>query len=106
MYCPPAWLFRIPGEKVYILGPSAWRLSHQYDWGNMLIRVPRDHLKSLAMQTEETAHLAIREGKQALLDHVITHHLIAIAGQTGELAPSALYGAWQSAARGIATMPP
>lgn len=83
-----AFLSYLPGKKVYVLGPSAWRLSHQYDWGNMLIRVSRDHLTSLATQTEETAHLAIREGKQALfIDHVVTHHLIAIAGQTGELAP-------------------
>lgn len=54
----------------------------------MLIRVSRDHLKSLAAQTEETVHLAIREGKQALfIDHAITNHVIAVAGQTGELVP-------------------
>jgi len=82
------FLSYLTGKKVYILGPSVWRLSHQYDWGNMLIRVSRDQLKSLATQTEETAHLAIREGKQALfIDHAVTHHVIAVAGQTGELAP-------------------
>jgi DNA-binding IclR family transcriptional regulator len=76
------------GRKVYILGPSIWRLSHQYDWGNMLIRVSREHLKSLAGQTQETAHLAIREGKKVLfIDHADTNHVIAIAGQTGELIP-------------------
>jgi IclR family acetate operon transcriptional repressor len=76
------------GRKEYILGPSIWRLSHQYDWGNMLIRVSHDYLKSLANQTNETAHLAIREGKHALfIDHADTNHVIAVAGQTGELVP-------------------
>jgi len=76
------------GRKEYILGPSIWRLSHQYDWGNMLIRVSHDYLKSLANQTNETAHLAIREGKHALfIDHAETNHVIAVAGQTGELVP-------------------
>src|SRR5580698_10066026 len=53
------FLAYLTGKKVYILGPAVWRLSHQYDWSNMLIRVSRDHLKSLASQTEETVHLAI-----------------------------------------------
>ena len=75
-------------RKAYILGPSIWRLSHQYEWGNMLIRLSRDQLKLLASKTQETAHLAIREGKHALfIDHADTNHVIAIAGQTGELIP-------------------
>jgi IclR family acetate operon transcriptional repressor len=82
------FLTYLAGRKAYILGPSVWRLSHQYDWGTMLIRVSRDHLKSLSAQTEETAHLAIREGKQALfIDHAVTNHVVAVAGQTGELVP-------------------
>ncbi len=82
------FLSYLTGKKVYVLGPSVWRLSHQYDWGNMLIRVSREHLKWLAAQTEETVHLAIREGKQALfIDHAVTNHVIAVAGQTGELVP-------------------
>src|SRR6476646_10102879 len=54
------------GRKDYILGSALWRLAHQYDWGNMLIRVSREPLKRLASRTNETAHLAIREGKHAL----------------------------------------
>jgi IclR family acetate operon transcriptional repressor len=82
------FLSYLTGKKVYVLGPSVWRLSHQYDWGTMLIRVSREHLKWLAAQTEETVHLAIREGKQALfIDHAVTNHVIAVAGQTGELLP-------------------
>jgi IclR family acetate operon transcriptional repressor len=76
------------GRKDYILGPTLWRLSHRYDWGTMLIRVSHDHLKQLASETNETAHLAIREGRQALfIDHAVATHVIAVSGQTGESVP-------------------
>ena len=76
------------GRKDYILGPSVWRLSHEYDWGNMLIKVSHENLKLLASQTNETAHLAIREGRQALfVAHAGATHIIAVSGQTGELIP-------------------
>jgi len=76
------------GRKDYILGPALWRLAHHYDWGTMLIRVSHEHLKQLAGQTNETAHLAIREGKHALfIDHVTTNHVISVSGQTGEMVP-------------------
>src|SRR5258708_7390203 len=74
--------------KDYILGPSVWRLSRQYDWSNMLATVAHDHLKGLAALTNETAHLAVREGKSALfIDHATSTHVIAISGQTGEHVP-------------------
>src|SRR5260221_8389647 len=74
--------------KNYILGPSVWRLSRQYDWSNMLATVAHDHLKGLAALTNETAHLAVREGKSALfIDHATSTHVIAISGQTGEHVP-------------------
>jgi IclR family acetate operon transcriptional repressor len=74
--------------KDYILGPSVWRLSRQYDWSKMLATVAHDRLKSLAATTNETAHLAVREGRKALfIDHAATRHVIAISGQTGELVP-------------------
>ena len=76
------------GRKDYILGPSIWRLSRQYDWSNMLIGICDQHLKLLASKTNETAHLAVREGKQALfIDHASINHMIAVTGQTGELVP-------------------
>jgi DNA-binding IclR family transcriptional regulator len=76
------------GRKDYILGPALWRLSHSYDWGTMLIRVSHEQLKQLASQTNETAHLAIREGKQALfIDHAASSHVISVSGQTGEMVP-------------------
>jgi len=76
------------GRNDYILGSSMWRLLHRYDWGDMLIKVSHPHLKLLAAQSNETAHLTIREGKQVLfIDHADANHMIAVAGQTGELAP-------------------
>ena len=76
------------GRKDYILGSAMWTLSRQYDWSNMLVRVAHEELKSLAQGLNETAHLAIREGKNALfIDSVHARHVIAVAGQTGELVP-------------------
>lgn len=76
------------GRKDYILGSSMWRLSHHYDWSNMLVRVAHQQLKLLAGQINETAHIAIREGKNALfIDSADANHVIAVAGQAGELVP-------------------
>ena len=74
--------------KEYVLGPSVWRLSRLYDWTKMLAKVAHEPLKALAAETNETAHLAVREGRKALfIDHVITSQVIAISGQTGEFVP-------------------
>jgi IclR family transcriptional regulator, acetate operon repressor len=74
--------------KGYILGPSIWRLSREYDWSNMLITVSHEPLKRLANITNETAHLAVREGKQAFfIGHATVNHMIAVAGRTGESVP-------------------
>jgi len=76
------------GRKDYILGPTIWRLSREYNWGNMLAMVSHGYLKLLARQTGETAHLAVRQGKEALfIDHVTSNHVIAVSGRTGELVP-------------------
>jgi DNA-binding IclR family transcriptional regulator len=76
------------GRKDFILGPTLWRLSNRYDWGTMLVRVSQEYLRQLAKQTNETAHLAVREGKHALfIDHATANHVIAISGQTGEMVP-------------------
>ncbi len=77
------------GRKEYILGPSIWRISRNHDWSKMLITYSHEHLKRLAMQTGETAHLAVREGKDAFfIDHCgSTHQGLVISGQTGEFVP-------------------
>ena len=76
------------GRKDYILGPAMWTLSHGYDWSNMLVRVAHAELKALANELNETAHLAVREGKSALfIDSAHANHVIVVSGQTGELVP-------------------
>ena len=77
------------GRKHYVLGPAVWRLSREYDWSRMLISVCREAVKSLATRTGETAHLAVREGRQVFF---IDHHAsgdqgVIVAGQTGKLMP-------------------
>ncbi len=76
------------GRKDYILGPSAWRLSRKYG-RSMLLTHCHGFLRALAMKTGETAHLAVREGAQALfLDHhVAAGRVVTVSGQTGEFVP-------------------
>jgi DNA-binding IclR family transcriptional regulator len=74
--------------KDYVLGPSVWRLSRQYDWSSMLAKVAHEQLKALAAATNETAHLAVREGRKALfIDDATANNVIAVSGQTGEFVP-------------------
>jgi IclR family acetate operon transcriptional repressor len=76
------------GRTDYVLGPAIWRLSRQYDWSNMLVRVCHEHLKRLAGEAGETAHLAVREGRGALFaDHATSNQVILVSGQTGESVP-------------------
>jgi IclR family transcriptional regulator, acetate operon repressor len=77
------------GRKDYILGPSIWRLSRQCDWSRVLITLSHEHLKRLALETGETTHLAVREGRQTLFidHHSSTNQVLVVSGQTGEFAP-------------------
>ena len=72
-----------------MLGPAIWRLSREYDWSRMLISICREPVKALATRTGETAHLAVREGREVFF---IDHHAsgdqgIIVPGQTGKLMP-------------------
>lgn len=72
------------GQKDYVLGPSMWRLSKEYDWGSMLIQLSQERLKRLAVDANETAHLAVREGLQAhIIDHAEATHVLVVSGQLG-----------------------
>lgn len=76
------------GSKDYVLGPAIWRLARDYDWGKMLALVAHEQLQLLARETGETAHLAVRKGRQALfVDHVTADHPLVVTGRTGELVP-------------------
>jgi IclR family acetate operon transcriptional repressor len=76
------------GRNEYIIGPSIWRLFRNYDW-SMLVSFCRHHLKTLADLTGETAHLGVREKRQALfIDHQVSRYqMIAVTGRTGEFMP-------------------
>jgi IclR family acetate operon transcriptional repressor len=76
-------------RKSYVLGPSIWRMSRNYDWSRMLISVCHEYVKMLGNKTGETAHLAVREGRQTLF---VDHHAsasknIVVPGQTGAFMP-------------------
>jgi IclR family transcriptional regulator, acetate operon repressor len=77
------------GRKHYVLGPSVWRLSREYDWSRMLISICREHVKTLATRTGETAHLAVREARQVFfVDHYASGKQgVIVPGQTGKLLP-------------------
>jgi IclR family acetate operon transcriptional repressor len=77
------------GRKHYVLGPAVWRLSREYDWSRMLISICHDPVKALATRTGETAHLAVREGRQVFfIDHYASGDQgVIVAGQTGKLMP-------------------
>ena len=83
------FLANADGRHDYIIGPSIWRLFRNYDW-SMLVGFCRPRLKSLASNTGETAHLAVRQARQALfIDHQAppSNQIIAVSGQTGESKP-------------------
>jgi IclR family transcriptional regulator, acetate operon repressor len=76
------------GRKDYVLGPSTWRLARKYG-RSRLITLCHDDVRALADETGETAHLAVREGSQALfLDHHVAEgQVLTVSGQTGEYVP-------------------
>ena len=75
-------------DKGYILGPSIWRLSRLYDWSKMLATISHEPLKKLATRTNETAHLAVIEGRRAFfIGHAAVNQMIAVSGRTGEAVP-------------------
>jgi DNA-binding IclR family transcriptional regulator len=77
------------GRKHYVLGPAVWRLSREYDWSRMLISICREAVKALATRTGETAHLAVREGREVFfIDHYASGDQgVIVAGQTGKMMP-------------------
>jgi DNA-binding IclR family transcriptional regulator len=82
------FLANAAGRRDYTLGPSVWRLSRKYDW-SMFVTFCHEHLKALAIKTDETAHLAVREGRRALFidHHAAASQVIAVSGQTGGFVP-------------------
>jgi IclR family acetate operon transcriptional repressor len=69
----------------FVLGPSAWRLANQCG-RNRLVASCHDHVRALADAAGETAHLAVREGSQALLidSAVAPGRVVMVSGLAGE----------------------
>jgi DNA-binding IclR family transcriptional regulator len=77
-----------PGRKDFLLGSSMWALAREYDWGKLLVEIAHSDLSLLATRINETAHLAVREGKNVLfIDSAQASRVIAAVGRTGELHP-------------------
>jgi len=76
------------GHNEFIVGPSIWRVFRNYDW-SMLVSFCRRHLKQLAEVSGETAHLGVRQNRQALfIDHQTSRfQAISVTGRTGEFMP-------------------
>jgi DNA-binding IclR family transcriptional regulator len=75
-------------RKDYILGSTIWVLHNHYNWTRMLAKVANDQLRALAALTNETAHIAILEGKQALfVDCSTANHMVSVSSRIGELLP-------------------
>lgn len=78
------FLGRARNSNGYVPGPSMWGLVQAHNWNRTLVKIARPHLRRLATQTKESAHLAIREGDEALfIDNVPGKHLITV----GEMVP-------------------
>lgn len=77
-----------PGRKDFLLGSSMWALAREYDWSKLLVEIAHPDLNLLATRINETAHMAVREGKNVLfIDSAHASRVIAVVGRTGELHP-------------------
>jgi IclR family pca regulon transcriptional regulator len=70
-----------PGRREYTLGSSIRTLARQYDWNRILVKLAQPQLRFLAIQTNETAHLAVRKSKSAIfIDSIYTRHVVRASG--------------------------
>jgi IclR family acetate operon transcriptional repressor len=77
-----------PGRKDFLLGSSMWALAREYDWSKLLVEIAHPDLNLLATRINETAHLAVREGKDVLfIDCAHASRVVAAVGRMGELHP-------------------
>ena len=82
------FLAQAPGGKDYVLGFAIRRLAERVSWDNVLVQVAREHVAKLAGDTGETAHLAIRNGREALcIDHQLTDRPVGVSVRTGRAEP-------------------
>jgi IclR family acetate operon transcriptional repressor len=57
-------------------------------WGEVLAMFAREHVAALAARTQETTHLAVREGQQAaLIHHQLTEQPLGVSTGSGHCVP-------------------
>jgi DNA-binding IclR family transcriptional regulator len=77
-----------PGRRDFLLGSSMWALAREYDWSKLLVEIAHPDLNLLATRINETAHTAVRHGKNVLfIDSAHASRVVAAVGRTGELHP-------------------
>jgi DNA-binding IclR family transcriptional regulator len=82
------FLVQLPQSKRYTLGSAIWRMANQAQWPDVLVRVAHDTVVTLAEQTEETSHIAIRQGQLGvIIHHQLTHRPVGVSFPLGRIAP-------------------
>lgn len=82
------FLAQLPGSKDYVLGSAVWRMASRAGFRDLLTQMARPHVNALAAETGETTHLAIREGRQAvLIDHQLTGQPVGVSSGSGFCVP-------------------
>ncbi len=82
------FLAQMPGSKHYVLGSAIWRLADLFQFDNVLLQLAQEHVNALAAETGETTHLAIREGRQAMLiEQRLTTQAVGVAGSSESCVP-------------------
>ena len=78
------FLAQVPGTKEYVLGSAVWRLASQFRFRDSLVLLAKESVNALAAEMGETTHLAIREGREAvLIDHQLTDQPVGVSAGSG-----------------------
>jgi len=82
------FLAQLPDTKSYVLGTAIWRLGSLFPWSEVLAIFAREQVAALAAKTQETTHLAVREGRQAaLIHHQLTEQPLGVSTGSGLCVP-------------------
>lgn len=81
-------LAQLPDTKNYVLGSAVGRMASLFPWSDVLAMFAREQVAALASQTQETTHLAVREGRQAaLIQHQLTEQPLGVSLGSGHCVP-------------------
>jgi DNA-binding IclR family transcriptional regulator len=78
------FLTQSPRTKEYSLGAAIWELVGYMQQGNPVLAVARKYVAALSQQTEETAHVSVRQGDRAVsLEHQLSLQLTGVMTAVG-----------------------